>query len=65
MHPVADYVTEEVAALATGYSVKAIQSKREKGVWIEGREWFKAPDGRVLISLRGYNSWAESGKSRR
>lgn len=62
IHPLANYVTEDVASLATGYTVKAIQKKREAGVWLEGREWIKAPDGRVLISIDGYNRWVMSGR---
>lgn len=60
IHPIADYVTEAAAALATGYSVKAIQEKRYDGVWVRGQVWVKAPDGRVLISIQGYNKWAAS-----
>lgn len=63
MHPLACYVTQEVASLATGYSVKAIERKREDGVWVEGREWIRAPDGRPLISIEGFNRWVESGQA--
>ena len=38
----APYVTQEVAAVITGYSVKAIIRKREEGHWLEGREWVRA-----------------------
>jgi integrase len=27
----------------------------------QGRVWVKAPDGRILISIEGYNLWAEAG----
>lgn len=43
----------------TGYSEKAIRRKIEDGKWLEGREWKKAPDGHVLISMRGYQQWVE------
>lgn len=54
------YVTIEVAATITGYSEKAIEHKIANGVWIEGREWRKAPDGRRLIDREGYQRWVES-----
>lgn len=61
----APYVTQEVAAVITGYSVKAIIRKRQEGHWIEGREWIRAPDGKPLISIEGYRRWVErSGKKR-
>lgn len=41
----------------TGYSVKAVEKKIEKGVWLEGREFHRAPDGRLVIDIEGYNRW--------
>jgi hypothetical protein len=52
--PPAPYVTITVASSITGYSAKAIRRKIENGVWLEGREFRRAPDGHVLISLKGY-----------
>lgn len=57
-----DYVTIQVAAAMTGYSAKAIRRKIESGVWLEGREFRRAPDGHVLISVKGYESWVERGR---
>lgn len=59
----ADYVTIPVAAAMTGYSPKAIRRKIEAGVWLEGREFRRAPDGHVLISVKGYESWVERGRA--
>lgn len=61
-HVAADYVTIPVAAAMTGYSAKAIRRKIEAGVWLEGREFRRAPDGHVLISVKGYESWVERGR---
>jgi hypothetical protein len=58
----ADYVTIAVAAAMTGYSAKAIRRKIEAGVWLEGREFRRAPDGHVLISVKGYELWVERGR---
>lgn len=54
----ARYVTIELAALMTGFSPGAIRTKIAKSVWLEGRQWVKR-DGRVLIDMKGYESWAE------
>lgn len=59
----ADYVTIPVAAAMTGYSPKAIRRKIEAGVWLEGREFRRAPDGHVLISVKGYELWVERGRA--
>ena len=58
----APYVTIKLAAAQTGLSEKAIRRKIEEGVWLEGREWRRAPDGRLYISLRGYQAWIERGR---
>lgn len=58
------YVTIAVASLVTGYSVKAVQRKIEDGVWLEGSEYLRAPDGRVLVDLEGYTRWARGERSR-
>jgi hypothetical protein len=42
----------------TGYSPKAVARKIEDGVWVEGREYVRAPDGRRLIDMEGYEAWA-------
>ena len=44
----------------TGYSVKAVQRKIESGAWIEGHEYRRAPDGRVMVDLEGYAKWVEN-----
>lgn len=60
--PPAPYVTITVASSITGYSAKAIRRKIENGIWLEGREFRRAPDGHVLISLKGYQQWVEQGR---
>lgn len=44
----------------TGYSEKAVARKIEDGVWVEGREYVRAPDGRRLIDTEAYEAWARS-----
>ena len=52
------YVTIEKASDLTGYTPDAIRSKIKRGDWLEGG-WQRAPDGRVLIDLQGYEKWVE------
>jgi len=56
----ARFVTIALAESLTGYAVTAIETKIARGVWVEGREWRRAPDGRVLVDIRGYEKWVES-----
>lgn len=56
----ARYVLLSVANAITGYSVKAMERKIERGDWPEGKLWRRAPDGHILIDLMGYQKWVES-----
>lgn len=56
------YVTLQ-AFTASGYTVKAMQMKIDRGVWMEGREYRRAPDGRVLIDIPGVQRWVEKGQA--
>ena len=55
----ARFVTISLAHALTRFTVNAIETKIKRGEWIEGREWRRAPDGRVLIDMRGYERWIE------
>lgn len=55
-----DYVTIARASELSGYTEYAIRAKIHRGVWLEGRVWRRAPDGRILISLGGLKAWVES-----
>jgi len=52
-----------LANLLTGYSVKAIERKIERGDWQEGKVWRRAPDGRILIDVLGYQRWVEGARA--
>ena len=56
------YVLIRRFAELTGYTVKAVQRKMEDGVWVEGREWKKAPDGHPMIDVEGFQRWVEGGR---
>ena len=53
------YVLLPLATSITGYTVKAMQRKIERGEWIKGKVWLRAPDGRILISVTGFETWVE------
>ncbi|MGR3967534.1 excisionase [Pseudomonas sp. 910_23] len=55
------YVTVRKFASESGYSEDAIRSKLRDGIWLLGEIWIKAPDGRVLIDVEGYETWVEMG----
>lgn len=48
-----------VFAGLTGYSEKAVRRKIEDGVWLSGKHFKKAPDGRITMNLQEYYKWVE------
>ena len=60
----ARYVTIDLAASLTGYTVRAIRAKVADGTWLEGKVHVRSPDGRVLIDMQGYAEWVEQGPGR-
>lgn len=56
----ARYVLLPLANALTGYTVKAMERKIERGDWEEGKVWRRAPDGRIMIDIAGYHRWVES-----
>jgi len=55
------FVTAKLFEQLTGYTEKAVEHKRAEGVWREGREYRRAPDGRILIDLEGFEAWVVKG----
>lgn len=47
----------------TGWTDRAVRRKIQEGVWVEGHQWRRAPDGSILISMEGYERWVEAGKA--
>lgn len=54
------YVRIKLAESIIGYSEEAIQTKIQRGIWLEGHEYIRAPDGNILINIEGFNLWAEN-----
>lgn len=57
----ARFVKTSLFEVITGYTPKAVERKIHEGVWMEGREFRRAPDNNVLIDLVGYYKWVERG----
>lgn len=55
----ARYVRPKVFETITGYTEEAVSTKIKRGVWLEGQEYIRAPDGNILINLEGFYRWAE------
>jgi hypothetical protein len=55
----ARYVRLPLFEALTGYSANAVEKKIQSGAWIDGREYKRAPDGHVLVDMRGYERWVE------
>ncbi|MDX8384166.1 MAG: hypothetical protein R8M45_08795 [Ghiorsea sp.] len=55
--PSVNWVTISKFCESSGYSENAVHLKRRDGVWLEGKIWKKAKDGRILISLQDYELW--------
>ena len=59
----ASYVTVDLAAACIGLTDRAIRRKIQDGVWLDGREYRKGPDGRVYIHLPSVEKWVEQGQA--
>lgn len=55
----ARFVTVELAGTITGLGVSAVRKRLERGLWIEGRHWRRAPDSRIYIDMKGIEKWVE------
>jgi hypothetical protein len=53
------YVLIPLFCTLTGYTEKAVRNKIETGVFIEGRQYRRAPDGRITINMHEYYRWVE------
>lgn len=42
-----------------GWTYRAAENKIAKGVWLEGYEYHRAPDGSLCVDIIGYNKWVQ------
>ena len=54
----ARFVKPPVFEALTGYTTEAINTKIKRGVWLEGFEVVRAPDGNIRLDMQGYERWA-------
>ncbi len=40
-----------------------MERKIERGDWQEGKVWKRAPDGRIVIDVLGYQRWVEGTRT--
>ena len=52
-----NWVLPTIITRDIGYTDKAMEAKRQKGVWLEGIHWRKAPDGRIVYNLPKIQEW--------
>lgn len=46
-----------------GYTEAAVRRKIQDGVWRQGIEWRKAPDGHIFLDTEAIERWAEGEKA--
>ena len=56
-------VTIDKAAADLGTTRKGIERRIEKKHWVEGDQWFIAPDGTRWIDIQGVERWVMQGAS--
>lgn len=54
-----EWVLVPVFCAMTGYSDKAVRRKLQEGVWLQGKHYRKAPDGRITMNIQEYYKWVE------
>jgi hypothetical protein len=54
-----EWVLLPVFCSVTGYTEKAVYCKIADGVWIRGKHYVKAPDGRITMNLQEYYKWVK------
>jgi hypothetical protein len=55
-----NWVTVKICSEFFGYTEDAIRAKIKKGQWMIDQQFTKAPDGRILISIKGVEKWIKS-----
>lgn len=55
-----NWVTKVKIAELTGLTLKAVEARREKGIWLEGVHWKKCPDGRIWFNTQAIDKWVEA-----
>lgn len=59
----ARFVTISKFSEETGYTVGAVEQKIHRGIWLQNREFRRAPDNRILMDMEGFNKWVENQRA--
>lgn len=54
-----EWVLIKRLAELTGYSDDAVRAKIKQGIWLDGIQFRKAPDGRLFFNLVAIKKWIE------
>lgn len=46
-----------LVAAETGYTENALRCKIQQGVLVEGREYFRSPDGKIAFDTEKFEQW--------
>lgn len=46
-----------------GYTEDSIAKKRQRGIWLEGKIWRKAPDNTIMYCPNEIDRWVENGSN--
>jgi hypothetical protein len=57
------YVRVSRFVTLTGYTAKAVYHKIADGIWREGCEYRRAPDGNICVDLEGFERWVEGARA--
>ena len=58
----ARYRRIKAAAAAMGDTPKALERRIEEGIWLEGREYRRAPNGAIYVDMKGVEKWVEGAQ---
>lgn len=54
-----EYMLVPLFCQKTGYTDRAVRIKIQRGVWIEGKHYKRAPDGHISIDYKAYQRWVD------
>ncbi len=57
----ARFMSIKGAAAVLGLTEASIRARIARRVWLEGKHYRKAPDGRIFIDLKAIEAWIASG----
>ena len=55
------WVKAAIITSVYGYSKDALAKKRQRGIWLEGKIWLKAPDNTIMYCPNAIEEWVENG----